>query len=146
MKYHIAIVTLVVTMGCLTACSGGNADPTPAIEATNKVFVENFLKGDEKAVAALYSEDAKVVAPGAPVATGRSEIARFWRGSMDSGIKDLTLRTLHASADGDLAYEDGAVTILRADGTPVGARYLVVWKRIDGQWYLHRDIWNVGTQ
>jgi uncharacterized protein (TIGR02246 family) len=146
MNYRITIAALVIALAGLTACSGGNADPTPAIEATNKVFVENFLKGDEKALAGLYTEDAKVVAPGAPVATGRSEIARFWRGSMDTGIKDLTLRTLHASADGDLAYEDGAVTILRADGTPVGARYLVVWKRIDGQWYLHRDIWNVGAQ
>ncbi len=142
---RITVVTFLASLTLLTACAGSKAsDPTAAIEAGNQKFVEHFLRGDEKAVAALYTEDAQVVAPGAAIAQGREAIGKLWRGAMDSGIKGLALKTLHASAVGDLAYEDGEVTILREDGTPTSARYLVVWKRIDGQWYLHRDIWNMG--
>lgn len=146
MRYHLPLAIMMLTAGLLTACGGKDKDPTSAIEAANKVFVQHFLAGNEKALAALYTEDAKVIAPGSKVAKGRAEIAVFWRGVMDSGVKDLTLRTLEAEADGDLAYEVGAVSILGQDGSPSGARYVVVWKQIDGSWYLHRDIWNAGQQ
>lgn len=147
MTFRNARATLAASLVLLVSCSGETtSDPTAAIEASNKVFVEHFLKGDEKALAGLYTEDAEVVAPGAPIARGRDEIARLWRVSMDSGIKGLALKTTQASADADLAYEDGTVSIVRADDSTVSARYLVVWKRVDGKWYMHRDIWNVGTQ
>jgi len=146
MQYRPHVVILLLSIVLLFGCSGKTEDPTPAIEAGNKAFIEHFLKGDEKAVAALYTEDAKIIAPGSPITSGRAEIAKFWRGFMDTGVKDITLKTLHASASGDLAYEEGAATIVNKDGSPSGVRYVVVWKRVDGDWYLHRDIWNVGPQ
>lgn len=144
MKRLLAVV-LVSSSVLLSGCADKESeDPTPAIEAGNDAFVENFLKGDERAVAALYTEDAKIVAPGSPVVSGRAGVAKFWRGFMDTGVKDFTLKTLDASASGDLAYEDGVATIIDKDGSPTAIRYLVVWKRVDGEWYLHRDIWNSG--
>ena len=29
-----------------------------------------------------------------------------------------------------------------ADGAVTEYRYVVAWKRVDGRWKLHRDIWN----
>lgn len=144
MKIQAHIIILLSSVMLLAGCSSKPEDPTPAIEATNKQFVENFLAGDEKAIAELYTEDAKIVAPGTPIVSGRGEIAKFWRGFMDTGVKDVTLKTLHASGSEDLAYEDGVATVLGKDGSPSGVRYVVVWKRVDGKWYLHRDIWNEG--
>lgn len=142
--YRLLLIALLPALAMLSSCSSNEDDPTAAIALNNKAFVEHFLAGDEKSLAALYTEDAKVIAPGVKVAKGQPEIAAFWRGVMDSGIKDLSLRTLEVESSGDMAYEVGAVSILGQDGSPSGARYLVVWKRIDGKWFLHRDIWNNG--
>ena len=57
------------------------------------------------AVAARYTEDAQVIAPGAPLANGRKAIAAFWQASIDSGVSDVALETAEVESVGDLAYE-----------------------------------------
>jgi uncharacterized protein (TIGR02246 family) len=100
------------------------------------------MRGDSKAVADLYTEDAKVIAPGSDIASGREAIAAFWQKGIDSGAKEVKLATDRVESAGDMAYEDGVVTVVGADGKPSPARYVVVWKRDGGSWKLHRDIWN----
>jgi ketosteroid isomerase-like protein len=113
-----------------------------AVDAGNRAFVAAFLRGDARAVSELYSEDAKVIAPGAPVASGRAAIAAFWQKSIDAGVKDIALRTDDLTSAGDLASETGTVRLVAKDGTESLARYVVVWKRVGAHWRLHRDIWN----
>ena len=50
-----------------------------AVENGNRAFIAAFLRGDAKAVSELYTEDAQVIAPGAPVARGRAAIAAAWQ-------------------------------------------------------------------
>ena len=38
-------------------------------------------------------------------------------------------------------HEVGEAQLTLGSGTAV-AKYVVVWKKADGQWRLHRDIWN----
>jgi uncharacterized protein (TIGR02246 family) len=117
-------------------------DVRAAVEAGNRAFVTAFLAGDARAVSELYTEGARVVAPESPVANGRSEIEALWRGVIASGVKDVVLSTGSVEAIGDLAIEDGTVRLVAADGTVSVSRYVVVWKRVDGRWKMHRDIWN----
>jgi uncharacterized protein (TIGR02246 family) len=117
-------------------------DVRAAVEAGNAAFVKAFLAGDARAVSELYTQNARVVAPGSPVALGRPEIEAFWRGVIESGVKDVGLTTEHVEASGDLAVEDGSVRLVAKDGTVTTQRYVVVWKRVDGRWRMHRDIWN----
>ena len=132
-----------VGLGCLMAAAPSSAeDARQAVEAGNRAFIAAFLRGDASAVAERYTENAQVIAPGAPIATGRAAIADFWQKVIASGIKDLSLETLDVESEGDLAYETGVVRLLSNDGASTSARYVVVWKRIDGGWLLHRDIWN----
>ena len=114
-----------------------------AVNAGNYFFLKAFAARDAQAIADLYTEDGRVVAPGAPPAVGRAAIAAFWAGSM----KDTTavrLETLSVEAAGDLALEEGVAHLVANDGSESAARYLVVWKRVGRRWHLHRDIWNVG--
>src|SRR5262245_7254525 len=121
------------------------ADPVrDAVDKGNHAFIAAFLRGDGKAVAALYTEDAMVIAPGAEVASGRAAIAAFWQKVIDSGVKNVTLSTMKVESAADLAYEDGTVKLVTADGKTSSDRYVVVWKRSNGEWKLHRDIWNSG--
>jgi ketosteroid isomerase-like protein len=83
-----------------------------------------------------------VIAPGAPVAQGRAAIAAAWQKPIDAGVKDLTLTTADVESAADLAVETGTVRLVPREGAATESRYVVVWKRADGQWRLHRDIWN----
>jgi ketosteroid isomerase-like protein len=42
---------------------------------------------------------------------------------------------------GDTAHEVGEAILTLESGAFTG-KYVVVWKKIGGQWRLHRDIWN----
>ena len=116
-----------------------------AVESGNREFIAAFLRGDARAVAELYTEDAQVIAPGAPIASGRSAIAAAWQATMNTGVKDLVLQTAQVESSGELACETGIVRLVGRDGKVTEGRYVVVWKQDGGKWKLHRDIWNSGS-
>jgi uncharacterized protein (TIGR02246 family) len=138
---EVVLSCLVATV--VLAVPRAHADPVrDAVEAGNRAFITAFLAGDARAVADLYTENAQVIAPGAPVARGRPAIEAAWQKSIDAGVKELTLQTADVESSGDLACETGVVRLVARDGGVTEGRYVVVWKRTDGRWRLHRDIWN----
>jgi uncharacterized protein (TIGR02246 family) len=134
----IAFVAVSLSYG-----TAARSDETrESIESTNRAFAAAFLRGDGDAVAELYTRDAQLIPPGADVVSGRSAIAAFWKGAIEAGVTELALETEQVEWTGDLAYEIGAARLVAADGRVSQDRYLVVWKRENGKWQLHRDIWN----
>jgi uncharacterized protein (TIGR02246 family) len=142
-RRRLAVAFVVASL--LHARVGRADEVRAAVEAGNRAFIATFLAGDAEGVARLYTEDGQVIAPGEPVARGRSAIAAAWKKSIDSGVAELTLQTAEVESAGDLAFETGIVRMVARDGTATQARYVVVWKREEGRWKLHRDIWNAGS-
>ncbi len=132
----------LTTAALLYGTAARSDEVRAAVEAGNRAFIAAFLQGDARAVADLYTEDAEVIAPGAPVARGRSAIAAAWQKSIDTGVKEMTLDTTDVESSGDLACETGIVRQVAKSGGITEGRYVVVWKRTSGKWRLHRDIWN----
>lgn len=117
-----------------------------AIQTSNDNFMAAFNRGDAAGVAACYTTDARLLPPGAAPMTGIPDIAAFWQGAMDMGLKTALLETKEIEERGDLAIEVGQYTLtIQPDGrttmTDVG-KYVVVWKEDNGTWKLHIDIWN----
>lgn len=117
-----------------------------AIQTGNKNFMAAFDRGDAAGVAACYSADARLLPPGGAPMSGTPDIAAFWQGAMNMGIKSAKLETKHVEERGDLAVEVGEYTLtIQPDSggtvTDVG-KYVVVWKDDGGTWKLHIDIWN----
>jgi uncharacterized protein (TIGR02246 family) len=117
------------------------------IEAALVKFSESFNAKDAAAVAAHYAEDAAVFPPDSARIDGRTNIQNFWKGAIEAGLSDLSLKAIEVEDQGDWAYEVGELTY-SAPGTS-GARstasgkYIVVWKKdTDGTWRIYRDIWN----
>jgi len=131
-------LALVIVLAATTVRA---EDVRKAVDAGNAAFRTAFLAGDAQKVSELYTADAEIIAPGAPIARGRAAIAAFWKGGM-AGVKELSLETRAVESAGDLAVEDGTVKLTGADGAVSTSRYVVVWKRDGGAWKLHRDIWN----
>lgn len=132
---------LLSALAATAAAQQGNA--RAAIEAANKMFVAAANKADAAGVAALYSTTAQAFPPNAPIVSGRAAIQELWKGVFSSGITSVSLTTSEVEAQGDLAYEVGSYEMKLKDGKVADrGKYCVVWKRENGQWRLHRDIWN----
>jgi uncharacterized protein (TIGR02246 family) len=114
-----------------------------SVNEGNRKFSAAAARKDYAGMAALYTDNAKVLPPDAPVVTGRKAIEEFWRTAATAlGLADVTLKTVDLEVTGDTAYEVGEADLKLSSGQ-VKVKYLVVWLRGgDGQWRLHRDIWN----
>lgn len=118
-------------------------DPRQDIERANSAFSAAYAGGDASALAGMYTDEAKLFPPHGQIVDGREAIQRFWKAAMDSGIKNLNLKTAEVESLGDTVVEAGTATLFGADNKVVdNGKYLVVWKRVGGKWRLHRDCWN----
>ncbi len=121
-----------------------------AIEANNEKFMRAFEQSDADAIAALYTNDAKLLPPNQPMLSGTDAIKQFWQGMLRLNIKQPKLETVEiAEQRDDLACELGRYSFIipLPDGSTVTdvGKYLVVWKREAGAWKLHLDIWNTNA-
>ncbi len=111
------------------------------VEAGNYLFQRAFEDRDARALADLYTEDARVIPPGTAPIVGREAIAAFW-GQLMETTQRVRLETDDVEADGGLAAEQGVAHLVANDGSESSIQYVVVWKRVGRRWHLHRDIWN----
>ncbi len=118
-------------------------DARKAIEQKIHGFMDACREGDAESLAALYSRDAVLLPPGSAETSGSDDIRTFWQGVFDLGVKEVDLEVRELEIFGERACEVGRFTLKGADGQPLDSgKYLVLWKREDGAWRLHRDIWN----
>ncbi len=117
-----------------------------AIKAANKVLLRHLAAGNAAAIAACYSKKAVLLPPGAAALKGAKNIAGYWAGAIGQGVKTAKLKTQEVDELGTTAIECGVFTLKGAGGALLGAgKYLVVWKRQDRAWKLHRDIFNADS-
>ena len=65
---------------------------------------------------------------------------------MDMGIKTAELESVELDGQGDTAIEVGRYRLGSESGQVLDeGKYVVIWKQVDGQWKLHRDIWNTSV-
>jgi ketosteroid isomerase-like protein len=114
-----------------------------AVEEGNRKFGAAVERKNYPELASLYTNDAKLLAPDAPIVTGRKAIENFWRDAVSAlGLVSATLKTLDLEVSEDTAYEVGQGDLKLSSGQAT-VKYMVVWRRgDDGTWRLHRDIWN----
>ena len=65
--------------------------------ATNHRFEQAFNRGNAAAVAALYTENATLLPPGADLMTGRQAAQSFWQATYGSGASNFLLNTVSVS-------------------------------------------------
>jgi uncharacterized protein (TIGR02246 family) len=114
-----------------------------AIVAADERFVAAFNGGDAAAVAAFYTEQGQLLPPNAEPMTGKQAIQAFWQGAMDMGIASAQIELGEVEQHDDTAIEVGTYMLHAQGGEELDAgTYIVIWKRVGGEWKLHRDIFN----
>jgi ketosteroid isomerase-like protein len=114
-----------------------------AVQEGNRRFGAAVKSKDYVGLAALYTADAKLLPPDAPIITGRMAIMDFWtKAAAALELQGITLKTLDLDASQDTAWEIGEA-LLELGTAHMTVKYVVIWRKgHDGSWRLHRDIWN----
>ena len=139
-------ILMVLGIFSLAACSdpGPSYDYTTEIEAANTAFETAYNKGDAEGVASFYTADAVLMPPGASVVNGVPAATGLWQSMMDSGLAQVDLIDEEIIGYDDTAINRGRFVGFDAEGTQIATgKYMIYWKRVDGEWKLHFDIWNL---
>lgn len=140
----LLVAALVGVQGCHRE-EENNEKVRVAIDARNKELGAAFAKGDAGAIAGMYTSSAQLFPPNAPTVSGHDAVRKMWTDFIGAGFKGLELTSTEVEAFGDHADEEGTFKLTGPDGQIENGKYIVIWKRQDGQWMLHRDIWNTNA-
>jgi uncharacterized protein (TIGR02246 family) len=114
-----------------------------AILAAEQVFVAAYNRGDAPGLAALYTRDGQIMPPNSDVVKGPRALEALFRSFWEAGDTVMKLETVEAEGFGDTAYEVGRYMLSGKAGKVTDqGKYIVVWRKEDGQWKLYRDIFN----
>jgi ketosteroid isomerase-like protein len=115
---------------------------------TNDLFnSEVFGNRNFAALDDIYTSDARILPPGAPMITGREPIKKFWSDLVQSlNATSAILSSVDVMPAGDGVVEIGRATLtIEPQGQPsatLDVKYVVFWRQEDGRWKWHVDIWN----
>ncbi|WP_350099289.1 nuclear transport factor 2 family protein [Fulvivirga sp.] len=124
----------------------GDKQEIESILKNIKKFSSSYMNADYEAIARAYTPDAKILPPGADIIVGYAAIKKRW--TLPEGIKILlhkvnpTEITIVNNIAYDLGYYNGKTQ--RKDGSVVEwkGKYLIVWKKVEGEWKIYADAWN----
>jgi uncharacterized protein (TIGR02246 family) len=140
--FSYAAAAMVLFSIPLSSSAEDSLDRT-AIDNANARLIELQKKGDAAGMGRMYTDDAILLPAGAPRIEGREGIEAFWATTLRGGVEDVRLTTENLVPLGsDLLYEIGSYTTTPRDAAPISGYYAVLWKRVDGTWKLHVDIFN----
>ncbi len=119
-----------------------------AMASTNQLFHDEvFGRRNLAALDDIYTKDARILPPGAPMIAGREAIKAFWGNVIESlNATSAELASVDVMPAGDGVVEIGRATLMAApQGQPAAqmdVKYVVYWRQEDGRWKWHVDIWN----
>jgi len=145
--------------GCLALLllASGCTQPAPpdtrvadeaAVRDADAQWSKTAAGGDLEGTVAYYTDDASILAPNAPVASGKPAIHAVWASLIGPGTSiSWQADKVEVARSRDLAYIQGTyqLTMKDAQGNPVNdkGKFVEVWKKqSDGKWKVVADIFN----
>ncbi len=119
-------------------------DVLSGMQETNDRFCREAIEGgDASAFERIYTRDAKVLPPGAPIVEGMEAIKGFWQQAIAGmGLSAAKLTSVTAERCGESVVEIGHAELSLKDGVVIKGKYIVHWKQENGGWRWDKDIWN----
>ncbi|GAB4526130.1 MAG: hypothetical protein Tsb0019_28260 [Roseibium sp.] len=128
----------------VAAFAGGSAAAQDnPILARLAAFTEAYNAGDAVVVSGFYTENGALLPPQGKALVGRPPIAAHYAAAFANGVGSLKYRVVEIEQVGpDTAVEIGETQVALKTQTVTG-RSMHIWKRVNGGWFLHRDIYHV---
>ena len=134
-----------IALSLTLLAASADAQNKPMIQKLSDEWAAAFNKGVSHALAELYTEDAYVLPAGGEMVHGRQAVQGFWDNTMKQ-LGDAKLTTVDVQPLGpDTAREIGTFSFKTKGNAlqEVVGKYVVVWRKLNDQWKLATDIWNM---
>ena len=139
-RIAVGLVTLALAFPFPALAQAG--DLRAQIGKIGQAWQTAYNAGNAAALTALYTQDAKVMAPGAEPASGHAAIQALFTADLAKGAKN-TLTLGDVTGFGDFALETGGWVAKAADGKHLDhGTFMTLYKKVDGAWKIYRDTWN----
>ncbi len=152
MRKSISLLVVVVVLMAGAVPSSGQKSKSSAeaaIRAVDQQWLGVFAAKDLEKAVAFCADDGSVLAPNAPIATGKEAISRLF--SVFFALPNLKIAwapaRVQVAKSGELGYTSGKYQMTFTD--PPGkvisdeGKYVTVWKKqADGSWSMLLDIFN----
>jgi len=147
MKLLLSISLLFFSINFATGQTyNGKEKHIKQILKNTEKFSEYVNTNNFKMIGESYTEDAKIFPQKGKILEGKKAILKYW--SLPEGKKTINHKiTQHEiTIVKNTAYDYGVYqgTSIKPDGTKSNwsGKYVIVWKRVDGNWKIYLDIWN----
>ena len=118
---------------------------------TNELFNSQvFSHRNFDALDQIYTTDARILPPGAPLISGRKAIRQFWSDMVQGAhATSAVLSSGDVMSAGDGIVEIGKAVLTLAPPSQseaqIEVKYVVYWREEDSRWKWHVDIWNTNA-
>ena len=132
-------------------CIGAKISKSDAVEKDKileavRNFSKAYMNGDYETIANSYTTDAKIFPNNADIISGREAIKERWMQWTGSKTLHHEIQPKEIKFFGDYAHDYGYYEgkTERKDGevSEWKGKYVVIWKKEDGNWKMYLDIWN----
>jgi uncharacterized protein (TIGR02246 family) len=141
-RIAMGLVAVALALPLPALAQAGATGLRAQIQKMDQAWQAAYNSGDAAAVTALYTRDAKVMAPGVKPASGTAAIQALFAADIAQGAKN-TLTQGEVVNFGDFALETGDWVANTADGKHLDhGSFMTLYKKVDGGWKIYRDTWN----
>jgi ketosteroid isomerase-like protein len=159
LTFYSFAISLMLTLGCTskTSSPGDNGDDSDRTagsafslgEAKNIIqekrtqFTQSHITCDTAFLNSIFTDDAKVFAPGSDVVVGRKAIAHLNTQWVGYNIKEFREESIALYGNEDYLVDEGTYFMRYGDDDVVEkGKYINIWKQVNGYWKIHSNIWN----
>jgi|SRR5579884_1114077 len=144
----VTLVTLCAGLAAGALHAEKNATVEKAIRANEAQWNQDWASKDADKIAAHYADDATLMAPGSPPASGREAIHAALKQMLDDSALSLKFEAtrVEVSKAGDVAWTEGTYNMTMTDPAtkkPMNDKgtYVTVYcRQADGSWKAVSDI------
>jgi len=140
-RFLLPLVSVLALVACKPQGTADTAADKAALQTAAESWINAYNDKNADGVAATYSDDGRLLPPGAAAVSGGTAIHEYWTNDIATQWAKISIKEEGTEVMGDWAWREGTWSI---EGPPaMGGKYLEVWKRTPQGWRLHRDIWNM---
>src|SRR5262245_33162108 len=115
----LALAAMLLLAACAQQSGHDTAGDKAALDTTAGGWEKAYNEKNAEGVAALYSEDAQLLPPGAPVVNGRAAIRDFWANDIAAAGMPVTIKSDATEVGGDWAWRSGVWSSQDSNGGTV---------------------------
>lgn len=148
MKYTTKIILALALFNQVQAQTqvlNGNKKDIGIILKNTADFSKYVMSSNYEMIAASYTDDAKIFPNNMKILEGK-DIIKYW--TLPEGISTsyhkITQSEITITKDTayDYGYYEGKTKNSKGEEKTWGGKYVIVWKKINGDWKMYLDIWN----